>query len=95
MPDLKKLKSFGSKTLCTLVILAVAAIAAFSSFYVVDETESVVVTRFGKYNQTVNAGLHFKLPFGIDKTYTVPVKVVQTEQFGFKTVKAGRNNSGC
>ncbi len=92
MPDLKKLKSFGSKTLCTLVILAVAAIAAFSSFYVVDETESVVVTRFGKYNQTVNAGLHFKLPFGIDKTYTVPVKVVQTEQFGFKTVKAGRNN---
>ena len=92
MLDLKKLKSFGSKTLCTLVILAVAAIAAFSSFYVVDETESVVVTRFGKYNQTVNAGLHFKLPFGIDKTYTVPVKVVQTEQFGFKTVKAGRNN---
>ena len=33
-----------------------------------------------------------KMPFGIDKAYRVPVKVVQTEQFGFKTVKAGRNN---
>ena len=28
----------------------------------------------------------------IDKNYNVPVKVVQTEQFGFKTIKAGREN---
>ena len=63
-----------------------------SSFYVVDETEQAVITRLGKYTQTVGSGLHFKLPFGIDKNYNVPVKVVQTEQFGFKTIKAGREN---
>ena len=75
-----------------LIVLAIVAIGGLSCFYIVDETENAVITRFGKYQETVGAGLHFKLPFGIDKSYTVPVKVVQTEQFGFKTVKSGRNN---
>ena len=63
-----------------------------SSFYVVDQTEQAVITRLGKYLKTEDAGLHLKLPFGLDKNYNVPVTVLQTEQFGFKTVKAGRNN---
>ncbi|MCQ2584787.1 MAG: FtsH protease activity modulator HflK [Treponema sp.] len=75
-----------------LIILVVAVAASFSCFYVVDETEQAVVTRLGKYQKTTDAGLQFKLPFGIDKNYNVPVKIVQTEQFGFTTVKAGRNN---
>lgn len=75
-----------------LIIIAVAIAASFSSFYVVDETEQAVVTRLGKYLKTTDAGLQLKLPFGIDKHTNVPVKVVQTEQFGFTTVKAGRNN---
>lgn len=91
--DVKKSKKkIGSAVFVWLIILIAAAITAFSSFYVVDETENAVITRFGKYTQTVGAGLHAKLPFGIDKAYRVPVKIVQTEQFGFKTIKAGRNN---
>ena len=87
-------KSFLSKpsTWMVLIILAVAVASSFSCFYVVDETEQAVVTRLGKYLKTTDAGLQFKLPFGIDKNYNVPVKIVQTEQFGFTTVKAGRNN---
>ena len=75
-----------------LIIILVAVAASFSCFYVVDETEQAVITRLGKYLTTTDAGLQFKLPFGIDKNYNVPVKVVQTEQFGFKTVKAGRDS---
>ena len=88
----KKAKLFRPSTVIWLIVLFVAIIAGFSSFYVVDETEQAVITRLGKYTQTVGSGLHFKLPFGIDKNYNVPVKVVQTEQFGFKTIKAGREN---
>ena len=88
----KKAKFFKPSTFIWLIVLFVAIIAGFSSFYVVDETEQAVITRLGKYTQTVGSGLHFKLPFGIDKNYNVPVKVVQTEQFGFKTIKAGREN---
>ncbi len=79
-------------TFIGLIIVAVLISAAFSSFYVVDETEQAVITRFGKYVSTVGSGLHFKMPYGIDKNFNVPVKVVQEEEFGFKTVKSGRNS---
>jgi membrane protease subunit HflK len=60
-----------------------------TSFYIIDQTEEGVVTRFGKYLTTTGPGLHFKLPLGIDKHYVVNVKTVQTEQFGFRTLKSG------
>lgn len=75
------------KIAAILIIIALAA----SSLFVVDETELAVITRFGKYERTASPGLQFKLPI-IEKSQVVPVKVVQTEQFGFSTVKAGRSN---
>lgn len=76
-----------------IVIVAILVLAlAGTTMFKVDETEEAVITRFGKYYTTVGAGLHVKMPFGIDKNYNVPVKVVQTEQFGFQTVKAGSQN---
>lgn len=85
-------KSIGPAMLFWLIVLALAVVAGFSSVYVVDETENAVITRFGKYKQTVGSGLHVKLPFGIDKNYNVDIKTLRAEQFGFKTVKSGRNN---
>lgn len=73
-----------------IIVLAVAVIAVLStSFIIVDQTESAVITTFGKYSKTVGAGLHYKLPFGIQKSYIVPTKVIQTETFGFRTLKTG------
>lgn len=90
---IKKVKKSASPAiLFWLIVLVVVVIAGFSSFYIVDETENAVITRFGKYTTTVGSGLHFKLPFGIDKNYNVDISTVRAEQFGFKTVKAGRNN---
>lgn len=79
----------------TVILIAIGIVVLVlisTSFYVVDETEQSVITRFGRYYKTLGAGLQFKLPFGIDKNYNVPVKVVQTEQFGFETVKSGTVN---
>ena len=85
-------KSIGPAMLFWLIVLALAVAVGFSSVYVVDETENAVITRFGKYKQTVGSGLHVKLPFGIDKNYNVDIKTLRAEQFGFKTEKSGRNN---
>jgi len=60
-----------------------------TTVFVVDQAEEAVITRFGKYYTTRGPGLQFKLPFGIDRNYTVNVKAVQTAQFGFSTVKSG------
>ncbi len=88
----KKKHKFTPAVFLLIVFIAIIAAASFSCFFVVDETEQAVITRLGKYEKTVGPGLQFKLPFGLDKSYTVPVKVVQTEQFGFKTVKGGRES---
>jgi membrane protease subunit HflK len=75
------------------VVLVIAGILVLiflgTSFYTVDQTEEAVVTRFGRYHTTTGPGLQFKLPFGIDRQYIVNVKTVQTEQFGFRTLKSG------
>lgn len=83
----KKKNNITGTTIAIIVILLISAVILFSSFFKVDATEQSVITRFGKYQTTVGPGLHLKLPFGIEKNYNVPVKVVQTEQFGFTTEK--------
>ena len=90
--DLKQKRHINPSVVLKVLIPAAILIVGLGCFFVVDETEQAVITRFGKYERTVVPGLQFKLPFGIDKNYNVPVKVVQTEQFGFKTVKSGRDN---
>ena len=80
-------------TILGIIVLVIALCVFGSSFFVVDQAEQAVVTRFGKYYKTLGPGLQFKMPFGIDKRYIVPGnKVVQTEQFGFKTVRSGIEN---
>ena len=51
--------------------------------------ESVGLTqKFGKYQTEVGPGLHFKIPFGVDKATLVPVKRQLKEEFGFGTSNA-------
>ena len=60
-----------------------------TSIFIVDQAEEAVITRLGKYHVTKGPGLQVKLPFGIDRNYTINVRAVQTAQFGFTTLKSG------
>ncbi len=51
------------KTVLAVFIICFAIIALGSSFYTVKETESVVITTFGKATLVDEKGLHFKIPF--------------------------------
>ncbi len=63
----------------------------FSSIYSVNPDEVGVIRRFGKYIATTKPGLHWRLPFNIDKLNKVKVTYVYKEEFGFRTVQAGVN----
>jgi membrane protease subunit HflK len=69
-----------------LILVVVGIIFLFllilSSLFVVDQTEEAVILRFGKFNKIVGPGLQTKLPFGIDRNYNIPTRVVQTMNFG-------------
>ncbi len=72
-----------------IVVVIVVIILIMSSFYVVDQTEEAVVLQFGKFNRITGAGLHFKMPFGIEKNYNVKTQRVWDEVFGFRIEKSG------
>ncbi|MDR2029632.1 MAG: FtsH protease activity modulator HflK [Treponema sp.] len=82
-------KLINPATVILIIVGILVVIFLGTSFYIVDQTEEAVVTRFGRYYLTNGPGLHYKLPFGIDKHYVVNVKTVQTEQFGFRTLTTG------
>jgi membrane protease subunit HflK len=75
-----------------IIIIVFVLITVVSSFYTVNANELGVVTRFGKYKTTVDEGLKWKLPFGIDNVYKVP-RTVLSKQFGFRTLQAGINTT--
>jgi membrane protease subunit HflK len=83
----------GGRVTPGIVIGVLAAIffviMLFTSFYIVDQTEQGVVLRFGKFVRLTEPGLNSKLPFGIERKYTVPTQVVRKEEFGFRTEHAG------
>lgn len=67
--------------------LAVIIIAALwigaTSFYTVAESEQAVVTTFGRYTNTVGAGLNWKLPYPIQKANILPVNRTQRLELGY------------
>ena len=83
-PNGKKadMKGLGKKILIAVIVLVLAA-GAFSCFYTVDDKQQAVVTTFGRVSDITNAGLHFKLPFGIQQVQKVDVNVYQKIELGY------------
>ncbi|HEY0791470.1 MAG TPA: FtsH protease activity modulator HflK [Chthoniobacterales bacterium] len=67
-------------------VVAVLLIAVlWTSYYTVGAESEGVVLRFGKFLTTVEPGLHFKLPFGIDTVAVLPTRRQLKLEFGFAT----------
>lgn len=62
-----------------------AVIGIYTSFYTVEPDEEAVVIRLGKYLKTTSPGLHYKIPFGIDKHILVQTTKIHQAEFGFRT----------
>ena len=69
-------------------IALVVIIGVVTCFYTVDDKQQAVVTTFGKVTDITDPGLHFKLPFGIQKVQKVDVNVYQKIELGYTTDEA-------
>lgn len=78
-----------SRWVTAAVLVVVAVIGISTAIYTVPTDSAGVVKRFGKYSRTTEPGIHLMLPFWIETAADVPVKRVQKEEFGFRTLKAG------
>ena len=68
-----------------LVVIGVVLVAAFTSVYQVDAQDTGVVLRFGDYLKESGPGLHWKLPFWIDRVEHVSTKLIKKADFGTGT----------
>jgi membrane protease subunit HflK len=71
-----------------IVLGVLVLIAVVTSFYQVEPEEAGVVLRFGRHVRTTEPGLHFRMPFAIERVIKVPVQRQLKEEFGFRTVRA-------
>lgn len=68
------------------VIAAVLVLWCASGFFVVDEREDAVIMRFGRYTQTVeNSGLHWRLPWPIERHELVNMTEIRSLEVGKKS----------
>ena len=80
------------KYLSKIVIGLLLLVAILSSVRTVGPEEEGVVVQLGEYNRTVQPGLNFMLPFGIEKMHKIPVQRQLKQEFGFRTTNAGRSS---
>jgi membrane protease subunit HflK len=79
-----------------VIVLGFLAWAAWSSVYTVPPESVGVIQRFGKaLDLSVPPGLHFKIPFGVDRVVLVPIQRQLKLEFGYSSEGAtNRDQSG-
>ena len=91
----KKRPSFqrAGKTILAVLLALVVISAVGTCWYTVDDKEQAVVTTFGKVTDVVDAGIHFKLPLGIQQAYKVSTNVYQKIELGYTSGSSDFNSS--
>ena len=83
LPDFKRL----AKNALVIVLFVAILGSAGTCFYTVDDKQQAVVTTFGKVTDVSDAGVHFKIPFGIQQVQKVDVNVYQKIELGYDSSK--------
>jgi membrane protease subunit HflK len=68
-----------------LVVIVVMLIWLSSGIYLVKPDEQGVVLRFGEYTRTTSAGLHYHLPYPVERVETPKVTVVNRVEVGYRS----------
>jgi modulator of FtsH protease HflK len=69
-----------------LIALVVAVVWAGSGFFIVQEGHQAVVTTFGRYSYTADAGFQWRFPYPFQSHETVPVTQLRSRDVGRNTV---------
>ena len=77
-------KRLGRNALIVVLVLIGLGIAG-TCFYTVDDKQQAVVTTFGAVTDVTDAGVHFKLPLGIQQVEKVDVNVYQKIELGYNS----------
>lgn len=69
-----------------LIFFAALVIWSFTGFFIVQEGQQAVITQFGKYHSTANAGFNWRLPYPIQRHEMVFVTQIRSVDVGRDSV---------
>ncbi len=93
MPGKKRYASFPRLPWEIIVLIILVIAFLLTSFFTVNAGEVGLVLRFGKFHRKVYPGLHFKIPFGVERVFIYSVERVYKEEFGFRTKSIGERTT--
>ena len=76
-----------------LALLLLLAAWLGAGFYVVDTDEQAVVRRFGEIAQRVGPGMHYRLPWPVDRVDVVKTTSVMKTGVGFRLAEGERTTA--
>ncbi len=87
--------NFGGGALFGLIGIVLVALWLVSGFYIVQPSENAVIQRFGALHSIQSqSGLHYHLPYPIEKLQTVNVTEIRTIPIGFReTLRRSNSNT--
>ena len=88
-PSGKKLRNL----IITVAVILVLVIGGMSCFYTVDDKQQAVVTTFGRVTDITDAGVHLKMPFGVQRVQKVDVNVYQKIELGYSSTEGNVSTS--
>ncbi|MCX8048226.1 MAG: FtsH protease activity modulator HflK [Methylohalobius sp.] len=74
-----------SSTIVWLIVLGVFVLWILTGFYIVDAGNRGVVTRFGRYTETTLPGLHWHIPFPVERADIVDVEQQRFLELGYRS----------
>jgi len=79
----------GISKLVTFILVIMVLQGIYASFYKISPGEVGIILRLGKYSQTTQPGLRFKIPV-IDTLHKVDMGEILKEEFGFRSRTPGQ-----
>lgn len=86
--DYKKIIKIGLLSLAAVILIVFVS----TCFYTVNDKQRGVITTFGKVTGIADAGIHFKIPFGIQHVDKVDVNIYQKIEIGYRSKDSGGGN---
>jgi len=77
------------KRIALWMVLIVILIWAFSGLYIVHPNEEGVVRRWGKYKLSADPGMHYHIPWPVERVNKVAISKIEKMEIGYRTIRKG------
>jgi len=71
------------------VVLFIIAIWLLSGAYIVHPEEEGIIRRWGRYYASKGPGIHYHIPWPVERVDKPPIAKIQKMEIGFKTIRVG------